>query len=322
MLLRAMVGGGIAVGLMGFAQNALQLTGLRLLQGAASGTVAAATALVASETPTPNIAWALGVVSSAIALGGAVGPALGGVAAGVFGLRAIFIVGGVLLVLATLPVLMVVREGRGRLRQRRDAAVLDVLRAARPGTIAALAVLVAAQLLLQSSYTSAQQLVVLRILQLSPSNASAVTGIAFGAAGVVTAFAGVTYARAVRLTGYRALTSIAALILALAIAGAALAPSTILLVGSFVIGGLLYGALIPGLTSMVGLETPTSVQATVYGISSSAVSLGFGLGPLAGGLIASSRAGVAGGLFVSAAAAVALCALLGLRAREPVPIRS
>ena len=97
MLIRAMVGGGIAVGLMGLSQNVLQLTGLRFLQGAASGTVAAATALVASETPTPNMAWSLGVVSSAIALGGAVGPALGGAAAEVFGLRVVFIVGGILL---------------------------------------------------------------------------------------------------------------------------------------------------------------------------------------------------------------------------------
>jgi len=321
MLIRAMVGGGIAVGLMGLSQNVLQLTGLRFLQGAASGTVAAATALVASETPTPNMAWSLGVVSSAIALGGAVGPALGGAASEVFGLRVVFIVGGILLVLATVPVLMVVRESRGRLRQRRDARVLDVLRAARPGTVASLAVLVVAELLLQSSYTSAQQLVGLRVLQLSPLNAPTLTGIAFGAAGVVTAFAGVTYSRAVRLSGYRLLTTTAALVLAIAVAGAALSPSIVPLIASFVAGSLMYGALIPALTSMVGLETPASVQATVYGVSSGAVALGFGFGPLTGGLIASSSVGVMGGLVVSASVALALTLLLGLRAREPVPVR-
>src|SRR5260370_40482085 len=59
MLVRAMIGGGISVGLMGLAQSALQLTVLRGVQGASSGTVAAATALVATETPAPHPALAL-----------------------------------------------------------------------------------------------------------------------------------------------------------------------------------------------------------------------------------------------------------------------
>ena len=48
MLLRAMVGGGISVGLMGLAQVPWHLVALRFLQGASSGTVAAANALVAT----------------------------------------------------------------------------------------------------------------------------------------------------------------------------------------------------------------------------------------------------------------------------------
>src|SRR5215471_12479778 len=51
MLLRAMVGAGITVGLMGFARGPIDLVLLRLIQCATSGTVPAATALVASGTP-------------------------------------------------------------------------------------------------------------------------------------------------------------------------------------------------------------------------------------------------------------------------------
>ena len=59
MLIRAMVGGGLSVGLMGLARSAQQLAALRFLQGGASGTVASASALVAAETPREHVAWAL-----------------------------------------------------------------------------------------------------------------------------------------------------------------------------------------------------------------------------------------------------------------------
>ena len=46
------------------------------------------------------------IVTSAVALGGAIGPVVGGVAAAVFGLRLVFLGGGILLLLSTLPVLI------------------------------------------------------------------------------------------------------------------------------------------------------------------------------------------------------------------------
>jgi predicted MFS family arabinose efflux permease len=52
------------------------------------------------------------------------------------------------------------------------------------------------------------------------------------------------------------------------------------------------------------------------GISSSAVALGFGIGPLSGGLIA-SRAGVGTALTAAAAVALVLAGLIALAVREP-----
>src|SRR6266508_1092508 len=110
MLIRSMVGRAITVRRMFFAQSPLQLVLLRFLQGAASGTVAAATALVAAETPRPRVGWALGVLTSAVALGGAIGPVVGGIAGELFGLRLVFLLGGFLLLVSLGPVLVVVRE--------------------------------------------------------------------------------------------------------------------------------------------------------------------------------------------------------------------
>jgi MFS family permease len=68
---------------------------------------------------------------------------------------------------------------------------------------------------------------------------------------------------------------------------------------------------------MVGLETPRSIQATIFGVGSSAIALGFGFGPLIGGFVAAA-AGVQAGLAVAGSIALALALLIGLFAREPL----
>ena len=319
MLVRAMIGGGISVGLMGLTQSALQLTVLRGIQGASSGTVAAATALVATETPAPHLAWALGILSSAISLGSAVGPAAGGLAANVVGLRAIFLGGGALLLLATIPVLFIVKESPRRAIRAAAPRTMDVLRAGAPGTVGALAVLIAAQGLQQTSFAAAQALVVLRLLQLTgATDAKSLTGITFAVAGIATALASVTYSRLLRRTSYRAVITIGAVLMGLALFGTGLTRNPALVVAAFVIGSFFSGALIPAFGAMIGLEAPSIVQATVFGVSSSSISLGFGLGPLLGGFVASA-AGVQTGLMTAGVLALAQAALVGIASREPKP---
>ena len=321
MLVRAMVGGGISVGLMGLAQSALQLTVLRGIQGASSGTVAAATALVATETPAEHLAWGLGILNSAISLGSAAGPAAGGLAANLVGLRAIFLGGGVLLLLAMVPVLLAVRESPRRVSRAVTPPTLQVLRAARPGTIKALIVLMVAQGLLQTSYGAAQQLVVLRFVQLMPNarDAQSITGVTFAAAGIATALAAVTFSRLLRRSSYRAVITTAATLLGVTLLLTAAGRTPAVIIVTFVLSSFVSGTMIPAFGTMVGLEVPPMVQATIFGFSSSAVSIGFGFGPLIGGLIASA-AGAQAGLVVAAALALILAAVVGFAAREPQPI--
>jgi MFS transporter, DHA1 family, multidrug resistance protein len=320
MLVRAMVGGGISVGLMGLAQSALQLTVLRGIQGASSGTVAAATALVATETPAEHLAWGLGILNSAISLGSAAGPAAGGLAANFVGLRAIFLGGGALLLLATIPVLLSVRESARRVIREVTPPTLQVLRAARPGTIKALVVLMVAQGLQQTSYAAAQQLVVLRFVRLMPNarDVQSITGITFALAGIATALAAVTFSRLLRRSNYRTVITTAAVLLGLMLLGAAAGPTPALIIIAFVLASFVSGSMIPAFGTMVGLEAPPIVQATIFGFSSSAVSIGFGLGPLLGGLIAAA-AGAQVGLLVAATLALILAGVVGFGAREPQP---
>jgi MFS family permease len=315
MLVRSMVGGAITVGLMAFAQTPEQLVILRLLQGATSGTVAAATALVAVETPRNRVGWSLGVVTSAVALGSAAGPVLGGLAGEAFGLRDVFLGGGILLLISTIPVFLVVRESPLRRRDSSRAGTLALIRQ-RPGAVRALTALIGAQGLVSVANSGTQILVVLRLLEMLSHGVAAVTGVAFGLAGVATSAAAVFYTFVTRRLGYVRTTALAAVLMSVAIATIGVAPWVSVVVGAVALNGLLGGVIVPATASMIGLETPTEAQSTVFGINASSVALGFCFGPLIAGGVAATE-GVPTALGVIAVIAVGLAVLLALGTREP-----
>jgi len=315
MLMRSMIGGALTVGLCFFAQTPVQLLVLRFLQGATSGTIAAATSLVAAETPRSRVGWALGVVTSAVALGGAIGPVVGGLAGAAFGLRVVFLGGGILLLIATIPVLVIVRESP---IVRRKGAATGALRAIneRPGLRKSLSVLIGAQGLMSLVSSATQQLLVLRLLELLSSGVSAVTGVGFGLAGVATSASAIFYTWVTRRLGYVRTTAAAAVLVALAVTLIGVAPWVAVIIAGIGLSGLFSGVVVPATASMIGLETPPESQSTVFGFNASSVAFGSCLGPLIGGSVAAT-AGVPAALIVIAGVALVLAALLGLGAREP-----
>jgi MFS transporter, DHA1 family, multidrug resistance protein len=315
MLLRSMIGGAITVGLIFFARSPTDLLILRLLQGATSGTVAAATALVAAETPRNRVGWALGVVTSAVALGGAIGPVIGGLAAAAFGLRLVFLAGGVLLLLSTIPVMVIVRENPRRPRVGAQVGTLDLIKQ-RPGAVHALTVLIGAQGLISVCNSATQQLVVLRLLEMLSNGVSAFTGVAFGLAGVASSGAAIFYTRITRRLGYVRTTAVAAVMVAVAVSLIAVAPWAAVVVAGVALNGLFSGVVIPATASMIGLETPPEAQSTVFGANASSVALGFAIGPAVGGAVAAT-AGVPAALIVIAVLAIGLAVLIAFGAREP-----
>src|SRR5437016_13064445 len=60
MVLRSMLIGGLIIALMGLVQNVEEFLVLRILQGMFTGTIAAATALVAGIVPRERLAWSMG----------------------------------------------------------------------------------------------------------------------------------------------------------------------------------------------------------------------------------------------------------------------
>ncbi len=315
MLLRSMIGGAITVGLIYFVQSPTELLILRFLQGATSGTVAAATSLVAAETPRSRVGWALGVVTSAVALGGAIGPVVGGIAGSLFGLRLVFLGGGILLLLSLVPVLLIVRESPIVRRSGAGRSTLAMI-GERPGLKRALAVLIGSQGFISVCNSATQQLVVLRLIEMLTTGVAAVSGIGFGLAGVASSAAAVGYTRVTRRLGYVRTAAAAAGLVAVAVSLIGVAPWPAMIVIAIGLNGLFSGVVIPATASMIGLETPPEAQSTVFGLNASSVAFGFFLGPLIAGTVAATS-GVPAALFVIAALALVLSGVIAAGAREP-----
>jgi DHA1 family multidrug resistance protein-like MFS transporter len=110
MLLRATFAAVVVVGSMAFVTGPWQLLVLRLLQGTLTGTVPAATSLVAATAPAEKAGWRLGALQTVIFVAAGVGPALGGISADSAGLRTSFFVASALLAVSATLVLFGVKE--------------------------------------------------------------------------------------------------------------------------------------------------------------------------------------------------------------------
>ncbi len=109
MLQRAMIAAFFIIGAMGFAQQIWHLVLLRLFQGLFTGTVTAASAFVAVNTPNRRLSFALGFLSSSTFIGYSLGPLLGGHVAELFGYRTSFWVGAFVMIIAFLMVTFFVK---------------------------------------------------------------------------------------------------------------------------------------------------------------------------------------------------------------------
>ncbi|AVZ00124.1 multidrug transporter subunit MdtG [Lelliottia sp. WB101] len=111
MLLRASLGMAIAILLQAYATNVWQLFLLRGLMGLTSGYIPNAMALVASQVPRERSGWAISTLSTAQISGVIGGPLMGGFLADHVGLRAVFFITAMLLVVSFLVTLFLIKEG-------------------------------------------------------------------------------------------------------------------------------------------------------------------------------------------------------------------
>ena len=110
MVIRAIFGLALAMFLMGFAQNVVQLFLLRIFQGFASGFVAATLSFITAETPSDHTGYAIGMLQSSQFAGTILGPLIGGVISDLAGIRPVFYIVAALCIVAGVLIVFFVKE--------------------------------------------------------------------------------------------------------------------------------------------------------------------------------------------------------------------
>ena len=313
MFLRALIGAGLLIGLMGIVQAVWQLIFLRFLMGAFAGTMGAAAALVAASTPREKVGRALGTLQTAAFSANMLGPVLGGIVASSLGIRESFIFCAVLYVVAAVLVYLFVREPSGALASARPVPgeskpapaggiIRDLRTIASDHQILAMLILM---FMLWLGTTFVRPVMPLNIDAFSGEritgnakvmltlpwrayalNAEAATGIVFGLIGLTSTIAALTVSPLGDRFGYRRCVAAAALLSGLLYVPVALAGSFnafLLMMGAV---GLFQGAMVPGLNALIAVSVPDGKQGSAFGLAASMQSMALLVGPVAGGVTA------------------------------------
>jgi MFS family permease len=314
LLLRAVLMGGVLMALTSLSRSPHELLLYRFTFGLLAGPLPIAMAIVASETPRIHLARSLGILNSATALAAAVGPALGAVVASLVGVRYVFAVAGAGLVISSVFVVTMVAESP---RKARSTDVQNSGRLAGP-LLSAVAFILVAQAVVATVSMMVLPLMPLRLLELAPERAAVVTGVAFAISGVMTAIAGALLGGILSRLQYRRTAIGAAFVLGVSLALIAAFTALPPILAAFAVCGFMQGLLMPVVSSLMAVEVPSRLHSTVFGMSASALALGYTAGPLLSGGVAAATS-VSVSLAFAGGIALVLSLLLGIRLREPLP---
>ncbi|MBN2002734.1 MAG: MFS transporter [Anaerolineae bacterium] len=287
MVMRAMFGGAVTVGLMGFVRAPEQLTVLRLLQGAFTGTVAAATTLVASGTPREHLGETLGKLQLAIFLGQSLGPVTGGILADYLGYRATFWLSAGYLFMAGVLILTLVRE---KFTPAVEAVQTPVLTRLWRDTVviftgSLLGLVLSLRFISRLGLGIATPVVPLVVQEILPSGVllASATGLLTTVSGIFSAVAAPILGRWGDRHGGRALLLGSSLLMAGALVLQGIASAYWLMVVAQALLGLAVGGTLAIISAYIGRMAPEGRAGTAYGLDSMAVSLSNTIGPAIGG---------------------------------------
>jgi DHA1 family multidrug resistance protein-like MFS transporter len=276
---------------MGLASAPWQLLGLRVLEGALTGTVAAATALVATSAPRTRLGYALGMVQTAVFAGAAAGPLLGGFASDRIGPRATFELAAAMLFVGGVIVAFSARE---RFRPTARGELSEAGRWRRVKTSgaflvsAAMLTLLAAILVVRTIAMAMQPIIPLFVAELSPIDTKVATlaGIVLGAAGLTSALAAAVLGRLGDRAGHRRVLVVSLLAAGLVYLPMAVARDPWQLAVLQGLLGVAVGGLIPSANALIAHLTPLERRGAIFGVTAALSGVGGFVGPLAAASLA------------------------------------
>lgn len=289
MLLRALFGGAIIMILQGMVNTPWQLLSLRTLQGAITGTVAAATVLVASITPVEEAGYALGILQMGIFVGSAIGPMIGGFLSDSFGHRTNFVVTATLLAIAGMVVCYFAEDDFVGTQKKKSFAKNLIPNFSQLKSSPILFVLLAVVAIDQISGSIVSPFLPLFIKSISASASmvSSNAGIILGSGALSSAVAAVLIGKVSYRLGYqRVLVGclIGAALFTIPQAFVTSIPQLLVfrMLSCFFIGGTM-----PSVNALISLKAESGKQGSIYGLRSSIASASGALGPALGASIVS-----------------------------------
>jgi DHA1 family multidrug resistance protein-like MFS transporter len=282
MLLRSMLAAAMTVGLMGLATAPWHIVGLRLVEGAFTGTVTASTALVATSAPRERLGYNLGMVQTAVFAGAAFGPSIGGFTAAHFGYRATFAISAALLLSAVAVVIFFVQEVFVRKPERSasvastDSRWLWVLGSVMVTMLAALFMV----RFVQMGIRPVMPLYLQQLGHYSDTHAATISGWMFGVLGLSSAASAVVFGRRGDTVGHERILLFCVIVAGVIYVPMALATHAWHLIALQALFGIAAGGMIPAANAIIANITPADQRGFTYGITAAAGGLGSAMGPL------------------------------------------
>ena len=305
MFLRALVGAGVLIGIMGLASAVWQLVLLRFLMGAFAGTMGAAAALVASSTPRPRVGYALGMLQTGQFTANMLGPVIGGFVSAALGIRESFIFCAALYLLAAGLAYVFVREQPADeegapepepAKQESESFFASLRSVVSERQVVAMLLLLFA---LWLSTTFVRPVMPISIDNFADEGdrvhvnlpfwkanlkEEAATGLVFSVIGLTSTIAAFAVAPMGERLGYRNTVAGAALLTGVLYPTVALAGGAVSFALLLRAVGLFQGAMVPGTNALIAASTPDGKQGSAFGLAASMQSLALMLGPLGGGV--------------------------------------
>jgi len=287
MVMRAILGLGIAMTLMGFAPNIWWLLGLRIFQGAASGFIAASNAFVSTQTPLEKTGVALGTIQTSISAGNIIGPLIGGVISDMIGFRSVFFFVGAMC-LSSLYIIWKHLTEQQRSEQRTTTRVR--------GNIALvmqsqqLRVLLVMILLSQIALVLPSPIFPYYLEELGAPRTllSTLSGVVVSIVGLTTIISAPWWGKRGDRQGFRSTLFAAGSIICGGMLLQSIVPSYGWLIPLRACIGLASGAMLPMMYSELTRNAPAGSTGGIMGLASSSALIGNLVGPLACSMIASS----------------------------------
>ncbi|WP_137597867.1 MFS transporter [Paucilactobacillus kaifaensis] len=288
MLMRAAIGMTITATLSGFSPNVWILITLRLIQGAFSGYINNAYALIASEVPQRQSGQAMGILTTGSVGGQLIGPIIGGFIAGVLGYRIPFFIFGLLMLLAASVTYFGVKENFTPTKRLQKLAQKSAFAGIK--NIHIVWAMIISSMLIQAATNSINPIISLFVRQLmhNQGNVAMISGIIAALPGIATIISAPKLgAIGDHIGPKRVLTG------GLVLSGAVFLPmfftTTIVVLGilRFLVG-IADAALLPITQSVMTRNTPSESISRIFSYNQSFQAIGSVIGPM----LASGVAGV------------------------------